>query len=737
MPVVTQLIIKVNTEGGDKAKSTLTGIHGEADKSPGIFGKATAGLAGFVAGGAALSLVKGGVDLVTGALGELVSQAETSEAVQAQTSAVLQATHMAAGMTADSVSNLATKLSNLTGVDDEAVQSGENMLLTFRHIGSKGGIFDQASAMALDMAQTFHTGPEQAALQLGKALDNPTTGFARLQKIGVTFSQHQIDLIKHFQATGQMAKAQQVILDELGNEMGGAASAHAHTLQGAMQLLNTQWGNFQEAVGGAVIPAITELASHLGPIVSTLMEGLQPALDDVSGFLGSAADNFGTFAQGLLTGKGPMTVVTGALSQLGQIVGTVIIPGAQKLATWFTGHVLPVLGQIAGIVVGSVLPALGNLGSVVLGQLVPAVQNLWNILAPQVVPVLQLVGNVISGVVAPALGGLLTAVAAVINFIASNEGVFKTLEITLGIVGAFILASLVPAFVGWAISAGAAAIATIAATWPILAVIAVIALLVGAIIAVVSHWDDITSALGRFKDLVATATVAAFKMIGDGLGHLGEWLGETLGKIGDFIGGAIGFFSSLPNRVLAFITQLALQLLLKIGTMELEALAKVGSLVSGIIGFFQSLPGKAGALLQGLITVALGKISELQDTFRRGLDAVTGIFKSLKIPFPHIPLPHFSINGDFSINPPHVPSFGVNWYGTGGVFLHPSVIGVGDRPEAVIPLDRLADIIAGRDKSFGGGGGQGGRQFNITVNGSNMGPAELVDELQWQELLHG
>ncbi|WP_434565161.1 phage tail tape measure protein [Thermoanaerobacterium thermosaccharolyticum] len=61
---------------------------------------------------------------------------------------------------------------------------------------------------------------------------------------------------------------------------------------------------------------------------------------------------------------------------------------------------------------------------------------------------------------------------------------------------------------------------------------------------------------------------------------------------------------------------------------------------------------------------------------------------------PHIPLPHFSISGSFSLNPPSVPHLSVNWYAEGGIFNSPSIIGVGEAgPEAVIPISELKNII--------------------------------------------
>ena len=69
---------------------------------------------------------------------------------------------------------------------------------------------------------------------------------------------------------------------------------------------------------------------------------------------------------------------------------------------------------------------------------------------------------------------------------------------------------------------------------------------------------------------------------------------------------------------------------------------------------------------------------------------------------PRIKLPHFRVSGDFSIIPPRVPRFSVDWYDKGGIFTGPQIIGVGEkRPEFVGALDDLREIV--REESGGTG----------------------------------
>lgn len=80
-------------------------------------------------------------------------------------------------------------------------------------------------------------------------------------------------------------------------------------------------------------------------------------------------------------------------------------------------------------------------------------------------------------------------------------------------------------------------------------------------------------------------------------------------------------------------------------------------------------------------------------------DKIDGIIDKIKGFFPisignvmnNLKLPHFSISGKFSINPPSVPKFSISWYRKGGIVPDAAVfgaVGMGEAgPEAILPLD--------------------------------------------------
>lgn len=85
--------------------------------------------------------------------------------------------------------------------------------------------------------------------------------------------------------------------------------------------------------------------------------------------------------------------------------------------------------------------------------------------------------------------------------------------------------------------------------------------------------------------------------------------------------------------------------------------------------------------------VVSSKMDFMKTIVRRGLDSVKSFFSNLKIRFPHIKLPHFSISGSFSLDPPSIPHISVDWYKTGAIAKRASIVGIGEAGnEAVVPL---------------------------------------------------
>ena len=137
--------------------------------------------------------------------------------------------------------------------------------------------------------------------------------------------------------------------------------------------------------------------------------------------------------------------------------------------------------------------------------------------------------------------------------------------------------------------------------------------------------------------------------------------------------------------------------------------AKASALANSVVASFNSLKARVAAIFNAVKTAITKPIQSAVNLVKSGIGKIKSIINGAKLKLPKIKLPHFTISGKFSLNPPSIPKVGVKWYATGGIFDSPTIAGIGEAgPEAVVPLDTLwnkLDRIA--DASTGD---------NVTIN---------------------
>lgn len=289
-----------------------------------------------------------------GTVEALIGPALDAQKVQSQTNAVLASTKGAAGMSAQAVDDLANSLSRVTPFEDETVKSAENMLLTFTNIGKN--VFPDATETVLNMAQALGEDTVGAAVQLGKALQDPITGATALRRVGVALTEQQQEQIKSLVALGDVEGAQKIILTELQTEFGGAAKAAGETAAGQFEILKTQIGNVSEAIGGPLIGVLGSLAKSITPVVSQLADALPEALGQL------ASGDFKTPFDNLLASVSDFgQQMFGAGFNLIQQLAGGIVDGANTL---ITDAVNVVADIIASFLIGNSPPPEGPLSKI-------------------------------------------------------------------------------------------------------------------------------------------------------------------------------------------------------------------------------------------------------------------------------------------------------------------------------------------------------------------------------------
>ena len=238
--------------GADDAERSISRLNAAAGKSFGAL------KVGALAAGAAVGVTFAAA-MRTG-IGEMME----AEKVSAQTAAAIKSTGGAANVTRKQIEDLASALEAKTGIDGQAIQAGQNLLLTFTNLRNEAGkgndIFNQATRVMTDMSVALGTDAKGSALQLGKALNDPVKGITALTRVGVSFTQQQKDTIKAMVDSGNTIGAQKVILAELNKEFGKSGEAFGNTLPGKLQRMQRAWENVSQSIAVAFMPVMERVA---------------------------------------------------------------------------------------------------------------------------------------------------------------------------------------------------------------------------------------------------------------------------------------------------------------------------------------------------------------------------------------------------------------------------------------------------------------------------------------------
>jgi hypothetical protein len=127
----------------------------------------------------------------------VIKEFSEAQGVAAQTSAAISSTGGVANVTAEHVDKMAGSLRDLSGVSDESIASGENLLLTFTNIRNTdvANTFDDATKASLNMSIALKEDMSSAAMRVGKALQDPVAGVTALRRVGVQLTDAQKDQI--------------------------------------------------------------------------------------------------------------------------------------------------------------------------------------------------------------------------------------------------------------------------------------------------------------------------------------------------------------------------------------------------------------------------------------------------------------------------------------------------------------------------------------------------------------
>ena len=239
-----------------------------------------------------------------------------------------------------------------------------------------------------------------------------------------------------------------------------------------------------------------------------------------------------------------------------------------------------------------------------------------------------------------------------------------------------------------------------------------------------SLWEGIKGTIGSkidaAKEKVSTATSAITSVASSAWSSVSSTASSLWSTISSTVSSKISAARSAVSSATSTITSVASSAWSSVSTAASSKWESVRSTISSKLSSAKStvsslMSGITSTMSSGLssaLSTVTGKFSSIYSTISSKMsaarDAVGNAISALKSKFnfswslPHLKLPHVSISGSFSINPPSVPHFGISWYKDGGILTRPTIFGAAGNnllaggeagAEAVVPLATLWDKL--------------------------------------------
>ena len=332
-----------------------------------------------------------------------------------------------------------------------------------------------------------------------------------------------------------------------------------------------------------------------------------------------------------------------------------------------------------GEALAPVLTAFMNFATQALQPVIDKIAPLAEQYAPQLQSALEAAGEAVNKAfgffvdnweIFAGIGAVIAGIAAAIglyNVVAAIKAAMDAAQVTT-------LGALTAAM--WANVA-----ATAAALAPYLLIVAAIAAVIAIIVLCVKNWDTIKAKVKEVAEAIWKKVKEMVDKVVQFFTELGQKISE---KVESIKAAAVEKFQAIKDGISQKAQAAKDAVVNTFENIKSSMQSKIDSAKSTVLGIFDSIK-----------TGIKSKIDGARDAVKTAIDKIKGFF-NFKWELPKLKMPSIGISGKFSLNPPSVPKFTINWNALGGVFTHPTIVpygsslqGLGEQgAEAIVPLEK-------------------------------------------------